>query len=77
MHCCHKVILALEIQVIYCSIYNFTQSANFFIFNELFTIGKVIILLVFHKFVYVINLVYWIQFVDRQVLSCNWLNGVI
>ncbi len=67
MHCCHKVILALEIQVIYCSSYNFIQGANFFICNKLFTIGKVIIYLVFHEFVYVINLVYWIRFVDQQV----------
>jgi hypothetical protein len=77
MHCCHKVILALEIQVIYCFIYNFIQGAIFFIFNELFTIGKVFVFLVFHEFVYVINLVYWIQLVDQQVLRCNWLNGAI
>jgi hypothetical protein len=58
VHYCHKVILALEIQVMYCSIYNFTEGANFFICNELFTIGKLVISLVFHEFVDVINFVY-------------------
>ncbi len=53
----YRKIIPIEICVC-CAMYKLAQGANFLVSIELFAMGKSIVSLIFHEFVYAINQVY-------------------